>query len=47
MPNTSDDFFDASQRHWDDAQSLYVAQRWANADHLYGLGVWAAEVHQL
>ena len=31
------DFLDASKRHWDDAERLYVNQRWANADHLYGL----------
>lgn len=31
------DFLDASKRHWDDAESLYANQRWANADHLYGL----------
>jgi hypothetical protein len=31
------DFLDAHQRHWDDAQHLLSAQRWANADHLYGV----------
>ena len=31
------DFLDAHQRHWDDAERLFNAQRWANADHLYGL----------
>lgn len=31
------DFHDAHQRHWDDAERLFQAQRWANADHLYGL----------
>ena len=30
------DFLDAHQRHWDDAEHLLQAQRWANADHLYG-----------
>lgn len=30
------DFLDAQERHWDDAERLYQAQRWANADHLYG-----------
>ena len=32
------DFLDAHKRHCDDADSLYQAGRWANADHLYGLG---------
>lgn len=31
------DFLDASERHWDDAERLFLAQRWANADHLYGI----------
>lgn len=31
------DYFDAHERHWDDAQRLFQAQRWANADHLYGM----------
>jgi hypothetical protein len=31
------DFYDAHQRHWDDAEQLYTAERWANADQLYGL----------
>lgn len=31
------DFFDAHQRHWADAERLFHASRWANADHLYGL----------
>ncbi len=31
------DFLDAHQRHWQDAERLFLAQRWANADHLYGL----------
>lgn len=31
------DFLDAHQRHWDDAERLFTAQRWANADHLYGV----------
>lgn len=31
------DFYDAHKRHWDDAERLYAAQRWANADHLYGI----------
>ncbi|HAU4929250.1 hypothetical protein [Aeromonas hydrophila] len=31
------DFLDAHARHWDDAESLLQAQRWANADHLYGM----------
>lgn len=33
------DFFDAHQRHWNDAEYLHQAQRWANADHLYGMSV--------
>lgn len=33
------DFYDAHVRHWDDAERLYGASRWANADHLYGLAV--------
>jgi hypothetical protein len=32
------DFLDAHKRHWDDAETLYQAGRWANADHLYGIG---------
>jgi hypothetical protein len=35
MMNT--DYFDAHERHLKDAESLYAAQRWANADHLYGM----------
>lgn len=31
------DFLNAHERHWDDAESLMLAQRWANADHLYGM----------
>jgi hypothetical protein len=31
------DFLDAHKRHWDDAERLLPAQRWANADHLYGM----------
>lgn len=31
------DFLDAHERHWDDAERLLVAKRWANADHLYGM----------
>lgn len=31
------DFHDAHLRHLSDADTLYIAQRWANADHLYGL----------
>lgn len=31
------DFHDAHQRHWQDAENLYAARRWANADHLYGI----------
>lgn len=31
------DFLDAHQRHWHDAEHLFQSQRWANADHLYGM----------
>ena len=31
------DFHDAHERHWDDAERLLQARRWANADHLYGM----------
>lgn len=31
------DFLDAHERHWEDAERLFVAMRWANADHLYGM----------
>ncbi len=31
------DFLDAHERHWDDAERLLHTQRWANADHLYGM----------
>lgn len=31
------DFLDAHHRHWDDAERLLGASRWANADHLYGV----------
>jgi len=31
------DFLDAHERNWGDAERLFQAQRWANADHLYGL----------
>ncbi len=33
----SSDFLDAHERHWEDAELLFANQRWANADHLYGL----------
>ncbi|MEW6037989.1 MAG: SAM-dependent methyltransferase [Pseudomonadota bacterium] len=33
----NEDFLDAHKRHWDDAELLFQAQRWANADHLYGM----------
>jgi hypothetical protein len=33
------DFLDAHQRHWDDAETLFDAGRFANADHLYGMAV--------
>lgn len=31
------DFLNAHERHWEDAELLLAAQRWANADHLYGM----------
>jgi hypothetical protein len=31
------DFLDAHIRHFDDAERLFKATRWANADHLYGM----------
>lgn len=31
------DFLDAHERHWEDARRLFDAQRWANADHLFGM----------
>jgi len=31
------DFEDAHKRHWEDAEMLYDNDRWANADHLYGM----------
>ncbi len=31
------DFLDAYERHWEDAEHLFKANRWANADHLYGI----------
>ena len=36
MPRAAD-FADAHLRHWEDAESLFALDRWANADHLYGL----------
>ncbi len=31
------DFMDAFERHWEDAELLLAEQRYANADHLYGM----------
>ena len=31
------DFHDAHNRHWQDGEQLFQAQRWANADHLFGM----------
>lgn len=31
------DFLDAHERHWEDAERLFLAGRYANADHLYGM----------
>lgn len=36
------DFKDAHQRHWEDAELLYSNDRWANADHLYGVAAECA-----
>ncbi|ABC23790.1 hypothetical protein [Rhodospirillum rubrum] len=33
------DFHDACLRHFDDAERLFEVQRWANADHLFGISV--------
>jgi hypothetical protein len=33
----NEDFLNAHERHWDDAEFLFAKQRWANADHLYGI----------
>ena len=30
-----EDFYNAFQRHWEDAEYLYADSRWANADQLY------------
>ncbi|QFY91198.1 SAM-dependent methyltransferase [Magnetovirga frankeli] len=32
-----EDFLDAHRRHLSDAGYLFQAERWANADHLYGI----------
>lgn len=32
-----EDFLDAHRRHLSDADRLFQAERWANADHLYGI----------
>ncbi len=31
------DFLDAFFRHWEDAELLFLKQRWANASHLHGM----------
>ncbi len=31
------DFLDAHERHWIDAERLFLARRYANADQLYGM----------
>ncbi len=36
-PDPSDDYADAHDRHWKDAERLFGCAAWANADHLYGL----------
>jgi hypothetical protein len=35
--NWPEDYLDAHERHWEDAELLFRQQRLANADHLYGL----------
>ena len=37
-----DDYADAHDRHWMDAESLFECLAWANADHLYGLSAECA-----
>ena len=37
--NFPEDFLDAMDRHWQDAELLRREERLANADHLYGLSV--------
>jgi hypothetical protein len=37
MHSMQADFLDAHERHWGDAEFLFQSQRWANADHLYGM----------
>ena len=36
------DFGDAATRHWEDAELLRGKERWANADHLYGVAAECA-----
>ena len=36
MTSHPPDFLDAHDRHWEDAETLFGHQRWANADQLYG-----------
>jgi len=37
-----EDFRDAHERHWEDAEYLYQDKRLGNADHLYGLSAECA-----
>lgn len=37
MLHATVDFLDAYERHREDAEMLYQNDRWANADHLFGL----------
>lgn len=37
MTEMQADFNDAHDRHWQDAEQLFAVNRWANADHLFGL----------
>lgn len=41
------DFLDAHERHWQDAELLLDNQRWANADHLYGVSAECGLKHLL
>ena len=37
MTSHREDFADAQDRHWTDAERLFGCHAWANADYLYGL----------
>lgn len=42
MPRCRENYANAAQRHWKDAEILFNADRIANADHLYGLAAECA-----